>query len=479
MSRQTRRMFLGHVAAAGLAPFSIQAQSPSPNDTIGVAVVGIGRKGPQHIKMFDEIPGVRVVALCDCDTRHLELGVAAAKGPVKTFTDYRKLLEHPGIDAVVIVTPDHWHALMTVWACQAGKDVYVEKPVCHNHWEGRQMIRAARKYKRIVQAGTQNRSDVGLKAARPWLLGGGLGKIKLARGFDMLGNRAIGKTNGPQPIPATADYDLFRGPAPMKPLRRANLHYDWHYFYDTGTGDTANRGAHTLDHIRWLIGCDALPTRLRSFSGRIGYADDGETPNTHVILYDTKPVPILWEMLGLMSEKGSSQRPTFRRMRTSMIIECEGGYLYGGRGGATAMDWNGKKIKRFDGDGGRNHQKNFIQAMRSRRKEDLEAEILDGHISTAFCNLGLASHQAGRHASPAELRQVCRGTPRPVGRNGSVARAPRSQRCGSWGRTADHGRPGFRSEKRNVHGGGGGMGQHVQPPAVSPAFCPAGGGLSP
>ncbi len=189
----------------------------------------------------------------------------------------------------------------------------------------------------------------------------------------------------------------------MKPLYRENLHYDWHFFYDTGNGDTGNRGVHTLDHTRWMIGCNENPARVRSFGGRFAYDDDGETPNTQVVWYDTKPAPIVWEMLGLNARKGAPERPAFRRKRTSMIIECEGGYLTGGRGGATAFDWQDKRIEKFPGDGGKSHQRNFIEAVRSRKSDNLAADITQGRVSTAFCHLALISHLTGYKQDPGEI----------------------------------------------------------------------------
>ena len=240
----SRRVWLRQslAAATGLSvgvtlPRSAWAQPAGANDAVRLAVVGLRTRGAELLGAFQRLPGVRIAALCDVDRdvldKHRQRQTAAGP-PVEAVQDVRRLLDRQDVDAVVIATPDHWHALITVWACQAGKDVYVEKPVSHNIWEGRQMVAAARKFNRLVQAGTQNRSDIGLQAAAEFLQQGGLGRIKLARVFDHVRRESIGKVDGPQPVPKTVDYDLFTGPAPLVPLRRKNLHYDWHFVWRSG-----------------------------------------------------------------------------------------------------------------------------------------------------------------------------------------------------------------------------------------------------
>lgn len=404
--RPTRRAILKSAASLGVvAAFraSSWAAVVGANESIRLGVLGLRLRGPQLIDAFRQIPDVRVASLCDVDRQFFDVELKKfepSEVTPKTEVDFRRVLDDDSIDAVVIATPDHWHAVMAVWACQADKDVYVEKPVSHNVSEGRAIVEAARKCNRIVQAGTQNRSDVGLKEAYRYLREGQLGKIQLARGFDRFHREGIGKVSGPQPIPATVDYNLFQGPAPLRPLMRQNLHYDWHFQWATGTGDTGNRGVHTVDHIRWLIGDDAPPTRVQSVGGRYGCDDDGETPNTMITWFDCQPVPILWEMKSLPRIEGQKEVPFFRNRRTTMILECEGGYVTGGRGGAQVFDWKDKRIKSFKGDGGKAHQANFIDCVRSRKQENLAAEILQGHISSAFCHLANVSYLVG-HRRPA------------------------------------------------------------------------------
>jgi hypothetical protein len=225
---------------------------------------------------------------------------------------------------------------------------------------------------------------------------GNLGKIRMVRGFHFGNRKSIGKVNGPQPIPNTCDYDLFQGPAPLVPLMRERLHYDWHWFWDTGTGEMGNIGAHQLDHARWAMGQQAPAPRAISFGGRFGYDDDGQTPNTQVVYFDYEPVPLIYEIRGLGKRMGDPALDTYRGLRASLRIECEGGFFAGGRGGGWAYDNNGKKIRQFPGDGGAGHQVNFIKAVRSRKVSDLRADILEGHISATLCHMANISYRLGR-----------------------------------------------------------------------------------
>jgi predicted dehydrogenase len=352
------------------------------------------------------MPGVRIVALCDADTRFLDFEAERFRRrgeKVATYVDYRELLDDKDIDAVVIVTPDHWHALMTIWACQAGKDVYIEKPLSHNIWEGRKMVEAARKYKRIAQTGSQDRSDEGLLALAQYLKQGDLGSIKLVRAISYNLRESIGKVNGPQAIPATVDYNLFQGPARLVPLMRKELHYDWHWFWDTGTGEVGNLGAHNVDEGRWMIGQRWAARRAISIAGRVGMDDDGQTPNTQITFFDYEPAPIIYEVRGLRRRKNLRARDHYWGTNFGMVIHCEGGYFAGGRGGGWAYDNNRKKIKQFPGDGGRDHQANFIRAMRSRKVSDLRADILEGHVTATLCHMANISYRIGRKESPANI----------------------------------------------------------------------------
>jgi len=421
MGSVNRRSFLHRSVGAGFA-LGLGSRAASwprgrpqgANDAIHVAIVGLRKKGIEHIEAFRQIPGVRVTALCDVDTQFIGLqkaGFDERGEPVRTYVDYRELLEDRDVDAVVVATPDHWHALMTVWACQAGKDVYVEKPASYSIREGRRMIEAARKYGRIVQVGSQNRSDSGLLEAFPYIQSGQLGEIRAVRGFATFPRTSIGRTDGPQPIPGTADYDLFQGPASMQPLRRRDLHYHWHWFWDTGTGELGNLGAHQIDHARWAIRQSTLSTRVFAIGGRFGLDDDGETPNTMIVYVDFQPVPMTYEIHGLPQAKGSTTMDTYRRLRAGTYIDCEGGYFAGGRGGGWVYDPRGERIRQFPGDGGPTHQANFVEAVRSRNVGDLRADIEEGHISACLCHMGNLSYRLGRRQSPEAVKRAVRDYP--------------------------------------------------------------------
>jgi len=419
MKRITRRNFIrrtfgGFLKAslASCAAFTIPfSRARGANDDIRVSVVGIGSQGSNHINWFRQIPGVRVVAICDADKSFLDREqkkFTDRSEKVDTYLDYRKLLEDKNIDAIITAAPNHWHALVTVWACQAGKDVYVEKPVSHNIWEGRKMVEAARKYNRIVQSGTQRRSDEGLHEAIQYIQQGNLGKILFVRGIIYVRRDSIGKVSGPQPIPPSVDYNLWCGPAPMEPLMRKNLHYDWHWVWPTGNGDFGNNGIHYIDICRWVLGKNHLAPKAMSIGGRFGYIDDGRTPNTQIVFLDYQPVPIIFEVHGLPRAKGDSVMDDYRGIRDGLVVQCENGYFAGGDGG-WAYDNAGTKIKQFVGSGGSSHHANFINAVRSRKTSDLNADILEGHLSSALCHQGNISYRLGKTVSPEEIMEVIKG----------------------------------------------------------------------
>jgi predicted dehydrogenase len=326
---------------------------------------------------------------------------------VEGYTDIRKLLENPNIDVVSIATPNHWHALGAIWAVQAGKDVYVEKPVSHNVWEGRQLVKAARKYDRIVQAGTQSRSSHGIAEGIQFLRGGNIGKILVARGLCYKRRASIGKVDGPQPIPPSVDYDLWCGPAPLEPLTRKRLHYDWHWVWPTGNGDLGNQGIHQMDLARWCLGEAELSPRVISIGGRLGYLDDGTTPNTQVIFHDYPAAPLIFEVRGLPSSANADSMDKYRGASIGVVVECEGGdMVIPDYNSAIFVDKDGKQIKKFQGS--TSHYENFIAAVRSRRHTDLKGEILEGHLSSALCHTGNISHRLGRTLSPEQIREQVR-----------------------------------------------------------------------
>ncbi|HTV22759.1 MAG TPA: Gfo/Idh/MocA family oxidoreductase [Polyangiaceae bacterium] len=434
MSRFTRRAFIqtGLLASASLTARS-WARVPGANGDIRIAVVGLNGKGRDHVASYRSIPGVRVVALCDVDRAALDAAAQAAKAAgdaPQTFEDYRDLLAQKDIDAVSIVTPNHQHTLQAIWALRAGKDVFVEKPVSHDLWEGQQLLRAASKFPdRIVQAGTQNRSSPPIAQAIAWQRAGHIGKIKVARGLCYKRRESIGKTSGPQPVPKTVNYDLWLGPLPQAPLRRTKLHYDWHWQWATGNGDIGNQGNHQLDVARRFLGQAALPPSVSSVGGRLGYVDDGETPNTLIVSYDYPGAPLLFEVRGLPTQtgavdakpsapapvantpgatwsppKGSGAMDEYRGLSVGNIIECEGGYIVvpaGNYTSAQAFDTKGKLLQEWKGSA--SHYQNFIDAVKSRKAKDLNAPIIEGHVSGGLSHLANLSQQLGHGALAAEV----------------------------------------------------------------------------
>ena len=411
MNNMNRRTFIRNslLVTASLSAFPRSGwTAPKPtnrvrgaNDDIRVAVAGFSGRGQSHIGGFRKINGVRVVALCDVDQIVLDKGVKsfADRGEkVEGYRDIRKLLENPDIDAVGFATPNHWHALGAIWAVQAGKDVYLEKPVSHNVWEGRKVVEAARNYNRLVQTGTQSRSSEGMREAFEWVRAGNLGKILRARGLCYKRRPSIGKVDGPQPIPPSIDYDLWCGPAPKEPIMRKRLHYDWHWVWPTGNGDLGNQGVHQVDMCRWALGVNELSTSVFSIGGRLGYEDDGTTPNTQIVFHDYRPAPLIFEVRGLPTEN-------LRGAGVGAMIDCEGGHLLiKSYSGAIAFDKDGAEVKKFEG--ASDHFENFIKAVRSRKVSDLNADILEGHLSAALCHTANISYRLGKQHPPEGIRDA-------------------------------------------------------------------------
>lgn len=410
MKGMTRRQFVAGSLAAGVFAVSSRYNPVlGANEDIRVAVIGFNGKGQTHIDAFSKMPGVRVVALCDADQAVLDRAgkkFADRGQKILAVQDMRKIFDSKEVDVIATATPNHWHSLCTVWACQAGKDVYVEKPVSHEVWEGRKCIEAARKYKRIVQAGTQSRSDQGLTEVIDSLKQGSLGKMTLVRGFCYKPRGSIGKVTGPQPPPATVDYDLWCGPAPKKPLMRKNFHYDWHWFWDTGNGDIGNQGIHEMDMCRWALGQKTIAPRVLGIGGRFVLDDDAETANTQIAYYDYKPVPMIFEVRGLPSKTGSNAMDAYKGVRIGLVIQCENGYYAGGGSGGWTYDKDGTKIKQYAQKGSGDHQANFIKAVRSRKIEDLKADINEGHLSSALCHMGNITYRLGKTKPPEEIAEM-------------------------------------------------------------------------
>ncbi len=408
MKNLNRRHFLRSsvlTASALCLPAHAWQRVLGANDDIRVAVVGFNGQGKSHIKSIRDSKGARIVALCDADSKVLANGqeeFAKLGQSVATYQDIRKLLENKDIDAISTATPNHWHALASIWACQAGKDVYVEKPVSHNVWEGRKIVEAARKYGRIVQTGTQCRSNAGMQEMMKFIHDGKLGKVKIARGLCYKRRASIGKTSGPQPVPASVDYDLWVGPAPKDPLRRARLHYDWHWVWPTGNGDLGNQGIHQMDLARWALQVDSMSPKVFSLGGRFGYEDDGTTPNTLAVFHDYGHAMLIFEVRGLPASSDAKAMDKYRGADIGLVVDCEqGSMVITSYSKGTAFDKEGNVIKAFDGGG--SHHGNFFKAVRSRNHKDLNADILEGHLSSALCHTGNISYQVGALKSRDEI----------------------------------------------------------------------------
>lgn len=417
-----RRDFLKKSVLTGAAISLPGSRVLGANEDIRLGVIGIGSsikiggKGKSDIKDFRSIPGVRVVAICDCDQDHLggEVKQFEKWGEnVKAYTDFRRLLDDKDIDAVSITTPNHWHSLMTIMACQAGKDVFVQKPSSHNIFEGRKMVQAMNKYNRVVQATHSPRNSGAIEESLEYARAGHLGAIKCAYGINYKPRMSIGKVSSPQPIPNSCDYDLWCGPADQKPLMRKYLHYDWHWDWDTGNGDIGNMGIHAMDGCRWALQKDELPKRVISVGGRLGYDDDGQTPNTMITLLDYEPAPIIFEVRGLprnaqlaQSRWSSTHMDDFHGEKTGFIVMCEHGYVKD----AAAYDLNGKLIKKFTYQR-ENCKQNFVDVVKSRKTQNLLTDALEGHLSCGLMHMSNISYQVGKTESNGKIREAIQDEP--------------------------------------------------------------------
>ena len=423
---QTRRSFLKSSIAATAAlslPARLYAQAAGANGDIRIGVIGFNGRGQDHISNYLKQKDARIVALCDVDTAVLDKGVAQlkAKGQeVTPYQDIRKMLESKEVDVVSIATPNHWHSLAAIWAIQAGKDVYVEKPVSHNVWEGRQLVKAAEAHQKIVQMGVQSRSGAGLAAALEWVKDGPLGKVQYARALCYKRRASIGKVSGEQAVPATIDYDLWCGPAAKLPLTRAKLHYDWHWVWNTGNGDLGNQGIHQMDIARRFLGEEAISPAVMAVGGRLGYVDDGETPNSLVIFHDYKKAPLIFEVRGLPDKADGKEMDKYRGASVGVIVQYERGHiLCPNYNDAIAFDADGKEIKKFAKPGApkgegepdtENHYANFLGAVRSRKTADLHGKIIDGHISSALCHTGNIAYRIGKKTAPDAIKDKIKGS---------------------------------------------------------------------
>ena len=425
----TRRRFVVRAAASaaavgvswrsawGQADAKKVANVAGANESVRMGFIGLGGRGMESARWFSTVDGVKVAAVCDPDEKRIE-GAKMKYADAEGFKDLRRVIESKDIDAVVISTCNHWHALAAIWACQAGKDVYVEKPVSQTVWEGRKMVEAARKYKRIVQGGTQQRSDPAQWQIKDFIKSGKLGKMKWIRGNRFGVRESLGKRKEPLKIPESVDYDLWLGPAQDEPILRPNLHYDWHWSWNTGSGEMGNWGVHILDDIRNAISDQSsLPKRILAGGGRVAWDDAGETPNVHFVYFDTGVVPVIFSLTNLpikadpaAQDQTKLPAPAWRGTRSGYVIQFEDGYYAGGRGGGWCYDNEGKKIEGMQakGDGGGLHARNFIEAVRTRDMKKQNGEIEQTHYSSAWCHLANVAYRLGSEYRPEETEAMAK-----------------------------------------------------------------------
>jgi len=398
-SPHRRKFLLGGAAAivggtAAALHFKPWYRPLGANADVRVGIAGTGNKGIDHINAILDVPGARITAICDPDPNQLEQAFATTKlkrDAVTTYSDFRKLIEDKEADAIVIASPNHWHALMGVWAMQAGKHVYIEKPVSHSIWEGQMLVDAAAKYGLVVQSGTQRRSDLAYSEAAEWLAEGHIGKITSVRAVVYRKRRALTLRKSPTPMPSGVDYDHWCGPAQKEELYRSKLHKDWHWYWNTGNGEIGNNGVHFLDVARIILGESHLPSSVVSAGGRLGWGKDaGETPNSQLAFYDYR-IPIIAQIGNLPIRSKIDAPDHHENVREGVVVHCEGGILAWPK----AKNSDGKTIKKFDSHDGYGHRVNWLRAIVDNRPQDVNAPISEGHISSAMCHLANASHRAG------------------------------------------------------------------------------------
>ncbi len=449
--RTSRRQFF---YSAGMALTAAQSSRVmGANDRIQVGIVGLGGRGSAHMNTFGSIEDCSIAAVCDVDQSARERGVALVEKRTKrkptAYVDMREVFADKNIDAVGLPLPNHWHALATIWACQAGKDVYVEKPACHNVFEGLRMIEAARKYQKMVQIGSQGRSAPHKIKAMQLLREGVIGKVYMAKGLCFKRRKSIGRA-ADGPVPLGVDWDKFLGPAPMRPFNPLRFTYNWHWFWDTGNGDIGNQGAHEMDIARWGLGKQGLPTAVVSTGGKFVYDDDQETPNTQIATFDYGDAELVFEVRGILTggeggmggdrpargprpqagsrpaggPPGGGARAGEDPERPSVGLPAAGrppagaplgpsfgggnvvGDLFLGSDGWMAVDGGSFQVykgerseltmdERIPG-GDAPHFRNFLQACRSRKASDLAADVEVGVMSAVLVHIANISYRLKR-----------------------------------------------------------------------------------
>jgi predicted dehydrogenase len=390
MQKLTRRDFVKGTVAAGVTlavPFS---RVRGANDEVRLAAVGFNDRGEKLIGQFLNAQGVRIVALCDVDDHVITREVDKFKKrneQVTVYTDYRKMMEDESIDAVCIATPDHHHVPAAALAVIAGKDVYLEKPAGHTITEGRLLVKLARKYKRIVQHGTQSRSSEGVKEALELVRSGKLGKCRMAKAIDSQRREKISHFDD-EPAPSNVHYDLWLGPAPQRPFNRNRFHYNWHWWWDYGAGDIANDGVHEIDIGRWGLGVE-LPKAVCCSGRQLWYDDDHETPDTQTATFEYDDCYLVYEMRLWAPYRHEG-------VENGVIFYCDDGWVAIGRKAWEAYSADGRKVAGGSREWNAAHVENFLKAVRSRNADDLTADVKVGHYSAALAHMANIAMRVGR-----------------------------------------------------------------------------------
>jgi predicted dehydrogenase len=425
MTELSRRRFLeqGLAAAATtgiLFPHVAPAEDKpcrSANEKLSVAVIGVRGRGQSHVRAFTARPDCELVYICDADrTVGNKYGETLAKKlgrAPKYVEDMRRIFDDKSIDVVSIATPNHWHSLAAIWAMQAGKDVYVEKPVSHNISEGRRLVQVSRKYKRICQAGTQKRSLTSNQEAAKYVASGKLGKIVLAHCSTFRERKPIGAP-GSYPVPTDVNYDLWAGPAPMAPITRHDFHYDWHWFWNYGNGEIGNNSVHAVDTMRMILGLYGLGRGVMCIGGRVQFNDAAETANTQLAIHDFDGLTVVQEIRNLKTAAPKHGVVWIVGTEGSMAVSDSTNTVFDPKGAVVTKFTDAKPIAKVTkSKGGKyrddfgniddRHFGNFVKAVRSRKREEQAAEILQGHYSAALCHLGNISYRLGQPAAPAAI----------------------------------------------------------------------------
>jgi predicted dehydrogenase len=403
MATLHRRRFLTASAAtaAGLTAVTAARAAGRPNERIRLAVMGVRGRGRDLIRGFSALEDVEIASICEVDESvvpaALKAVAARQKQPPRVERDVRRVLQDKTVTALVVAAPDHWHALATIWACEAGKHVYVEKPVSHNILEGRRMVEAARRHNRVVQVGTQRRSAAHYASAAEFVRSGKLGRVPFIRTW-IAGNRpSIGRRKDGKP-PRGVDYDLWLGPAPERPFNANRFHYNWHWHWDYGTGELGNNGIHALDMVRYVANLDS-PLRVSAGGGKYFYDDDQQTPDTHVATFDFPNCCVTWEhrIWSRIGFEGQSWGLALYGEHGMLLFTDKGWHV------ATGIEASDRAADQIE----RTHLRNFLDCIRSGRRPN--ADIEEGHKSTRMCHLGNMALRLGRTLRFDAKTETCAG----------------------------------------------------------------------